>query len=115
MLATLEGRVGKAIIVSTSMAADDGCIIMIMSFQKERLCDAESSIQTDSVEGFLVGDYCLTANVRQHKCLVPTIENGNSAEPAHMMLGHKIATTVTAARTSQAVKPQYKSFCSFLS
>jgi hypothetical protein len=63
MLATFEKSVGKAMIVSTSMSADDGHIVMITSFQKECLLEAESSIQTDSVEGFLVDDYCPTANV----------------------------------------------------
>jgi hypothetical protein len=63
MLASFERRIGKKMIVRTSIADEDGHIVMITSFQKERLMEAESSLQADSVEGFLVNDYCPAANV----------------------------------------------------
>jgi hypothetical protein len=63
MLASFERRIGKKMIVRTSIADEDGHIVMITSFQKKHLMEAESSLQADSVEGFLVNDYCPAANV----------------------------------------------------
>lgn len=45
------------------MAAEDGHIVLMTDFQKDRLREKASCLQSDTVEGFVVDDHCPTVNV----------------------------------------------------
>jgi hypothetical protein len=52
--ANFEKNLGIKIIVSSSLSDVDGHVSLQTSFLKERLCACQSSLQTDSIEGFVI-------------------------------------------------------------
>ena len=62
-IANFEKSMNIRCMVSSSMREEDGHITVQTPFMKERLMARESSLQTDSVEGFIVDDNCPAINL----------------------------------------------------
>jgi hypothetical protein len=73
MLATFEDRLHVNIIASSSMSASNGHIALVTPKMQSILQDAPSPIQTDSIEGFLVDEYCPNINVAMSTCFCPIV------------------------------------------
>ena len=63
MLAAFELRIGCNIIYSSGFKKNDGHITCITEFQHECLQNLRSSLQTDTIEGFVADKDCPNANV----------------------------------------------------
>ena len=62
-IANFEKSMNIQCMVSSSMKEEDGHITVQTPFMKERLMARESSLQTDSVEGFILDDNCPAINL----------------------------------------------------
>lgn len=63
MITDFEKQVGMKIIWSSSLSSEDAHIVLISPFQHELLCERTSSLQTDSIEAYLVVEFCPNANL----------------------------------------------------
>ena len=63
MLAAFEERMEIKILASSNFSADQGHISLVTPFQSDRIKELSSSMQTDTIEGFLVDPDCPNANV----------------------------------------------------
>lgn len=62
-IANFENAMKLSCIVSSSLRMDDGHIVMQTDFMRERSEEKESSLQTDSIEGFVVDEHCPAINL----------------------------------------------------
>ena len=72
-LANFEKGMQHKCIISTNFQESGGHIIMQTAFMKTRLSARESSLETDSVEGFIEDEHCSTVNLAITSGYCPTV------------------------------------------